>query len=84
MTIHAILIAETPIRLWGLSSRQRLERTLKKININSWLDHPGAASAGDSILLLRGDYLYDERLIQNLIQQPEPFFRSTRKTGTRP
>ena len=70
MTIHAVLSAETPIRLWGLSSRQRLERTLKNININSWLDHPSAASAGDSILVLRGDYLYDERLIRNLILQP--------------
>jgi len=70
MTIHALMIAETPVQLWGLSSRQRLERILKKMNINSWLDHPSAAHAGDSILLLRGDYLYDERLIRNLTQKP--------------
>jgi phosphatidylglycerophosphate synthase len=70
MTIHAIIFAETPVQLWGLSSRQRLERVLKRMNIDSWLDHPAAASAGDSILLLRGDYLYDERIIQNLVQKP--------------
>jgi phosphatidylglycerophosphate synthase len=70
MTIHAFLFAETPVQLWGLSSRQRLERILKKMNIESWLDHPDGGSAGDSILLLRGDYLYDERLIQNLTQRP--------------
>lgn len=70
MTVHALLFAETPIKLWGLSSRQRLERILKKLDIQSWLDNPAAAPRGDSILLLRGDYLYDERLIQNLIQKP--------------
>jgi phosphatidylglycerophosphate synthase len=70
MTIHAIIFAETPVQLWGLSSRQRLERILKKMNVSSWLDHPAAASAADSILLLRGDYLYDERIIQNLVQKP--------------
>jgi phosphatidylglycerophosphate synthase len=70
MTVHAIIFAETPVQLWGLSSRQRLERILKKMNVDSWLDHPAAASAADSILLLRGDYLYDERIIQNLVQKP--------------
>ncbi len=70
MTIHALVFAETHVQLWELSSRQRLERILRKMNIDSWLDHPAAASAEDSILLLRGDYLYDERLILNLTQKP--------------
>jgi phosphatidylglycerophosphate synthase len=66
MTIHAVIFAETPVQLWGLSSRQRLERILKKMNILNWLDDPAAASSSDTILLLRGDYLYDERLIRGL------------------
>lgn len=70
MTVHALLFAESPVQLWGLSSRQRLERILKKLNIDSWIDTPEAAASGDTILLLRGDYLYDERLIQNLIKKP--------------
>jgi phosphatidylglycerophosphate synthase len=70
MTVHALIFAETPVQLWGLSSRQRLERILKKMNIDSRLDHPAAAPTGDSILLLRGDCLYDERLIQSLVQKP--------------
>jgi phosphatidylglycerophosphate synthase len=81
MTIHALIFAETPVQLWGLSSRQRLERVLRKMNIDSWLDHPAAASAGDSILLLRGDYLYDERIIQNLVQKPGTVLRITEKGG---
>jgi phosphatidylglycerophosphate synthase len=66
MTIHAYIFAEAPVSLWGLSSRQRLQRTLKKFDIDSLLDAPSAAPAGDSVLLLRGDFLYDERLIQSL------------------
>jgi len=81
MTVHALIFAETPVQLWGLSSRQRLERILKKMNIDSWLDHPAAASAGDSILLLRGDYLYDERLIQNLTQKPGTVLQIATKGG---
>jgi len=69
MTTHAVIFAETPVRLWGLSSRQRLERILKKMKISSWLDDPAAAAAGDSVLLLRGDYLYDERLLHNLAKK---------------
>jgi len=83
MTIHVVLFAETPILLWGLSSRQRLERTLKNMNVDSWLDHPDAAPAGDSILLLRGDYLYDERLIQNLIRKPGTVLQIVTEDGKR-
>ncbi len=70
MTIHAMILAESPVHLWSLSSRQRLERMLKKMNVVSWIDHPGALSPGDTLLLVRGDYLFDERLIRGLIQKP--------------
>jgi phosphatidylglycerophosphate synthase len=65
-----MIIAETPVHLWGLSSRQRLERILKKINISNRLDDPAAAPRGDSVLILRGDYLYDGRIIQELAKMP--------------
>jgi phosphatidylglycerophosphate synthase len=70
MTVHALIVAESPVQLWGISSRQRLERILKKLNIDSWIDNPEAAGSDDTVLLLRGDYLYDGLLIQNLIQKP--------------
>lgn len=70
MTVHAVIFAEVPIQLWGLTSRQRLERILKKLGITSLLNDHAAAPAGDTVLLLRGDYLYDERLIRGLIGKP--------------
>jgi phosphatidylglycerophosphate synthase len=81
--IHALIFAENPVQLWGLSGRQRLERILRKMGVDSWLDHPPAVSAGGSILLLRGDYLYDERLIRNLIQKPGTVLQITAEGGKR-
>lgn len=84
MTVHALILAEAPIRLWGLSSRQRLERILKKINITSVIDDPESVSSEDSILLLRGDYLYDERLIRNLVQKSGTVLQTAAEAGSRP
>lgn len=84
MTIHAYIFAEAPVSLWGLSSRQRLERTLKKLNIDSLLDAPSAAAAGDSVLLLRADYLYDARLIQSLNRCHGTILQVVGEGGERP
>lgn len=84
MTVHALILAEAPIRLWGLSSRQRLERILKKINITSVIDDPESVSREDSVLLLRGDYLYDERLIRNLVQKSGTVLQTATEAGSRP
>lgn len=84
MTVHALILAEAPVRLWGLSSRQRLERILKKINITSVIDDPESVSREDSVLLLRGDYLYDERLIRNLVQKSGTVLQTATEAGSRP
>ncbi len=84
MTVHALILAEAPVKLWGLSSRQRLERILKKINITSVIDNPESVAPEDSILLLRGDYLYDERLIRNLVPKSGTVLQTATETGSRP
>jgi len=83
MTVHVFIFAETPVKLWGLSSRQRLERILKNMNITSWLEHPAEADPGDSILLLRADYLYDARLLQNLVQKPGTVLQVATQDGNK-
>lgn len=84
MTVHALIFAESPVQLWSLTSRQRLERILKKLHIDSWIDTPEAAANDDTILLLRGDYLYDGRLIQNLIKRPGTVLQLAADDGNRP
>jgi len=81
MTVHACIFAETPVQLWGLSSRERFERILKKSNITSWLADPSMAAPGDFVLLLRGDYLFDERLIRSLVDKPGTVLQTAETDG---
>ena len=67
MAMYVRILNESSIRLWGLSSRERLEKMLTKAGMSSYYEHGQAAGDQDSVLLLRGDYLYDQRIIQNLI-----------------
>jgi len=67
MAIYVRIIQESPIPLWGLSSRERLERMLTKAGVRSIQEDVHAVTAEDTVLLLRGDFLYDQRIIENMI-----------------
>jgi len=82
MTMHAFIFAETDVELWGLSTRRRLERILKKLGVECWIGRP-VAPAGDSILLLRGDYLYDERLVQSMTKRHGTVLQIATEAGKR-
>jgi phosphatidylglycerophosphate synthase len=70
MAIHVRIFQESPIRLWGLSSRERLERVLNKHGGVVLQGRARVTAAGDTVLLLRGDFLYDKRIIHNMISNP--------------
>lgn len=70
MAIHVRIFQESPIRLWGLSSRERLERVLIKHGGITLQERAPVTAAGDTVLLLRGDFLYDKRIIHNMISNP--------------
>ncbi|WP_152387305.1 CDP-alcohol phosphatidyltransferase family protein [Azotobacter salinestris] len=71
MTTCVHLLGDCSVRLWGLTSRERLGRMLEK--------HPGARLCeaheplppAGSVLLLREDYLYDERVLRGLLDTPD-------------
>lgn len=81
MTVHVYTFAEAPVQLWGLSSRQRLERMLGNLKVNSWLADPAAAPTADHVLLVRGDYLYDDRLLRGLIDKPGTVLHTAASQG---
>ena len=84
MAIHVRFFQESPIRLWGLSSRERLERMLAKTGV-SLIREPGqAVAADDTVLLLRCDFLYDKRIIQNLLGNPGVVLEAVTPAGRRP
>jgi len=69
MSTSVYFFQESPVKLWGLTSRERLERVLAKHGVHDILSDPGQATT-DNVLLLRADYLYDDRVIQNLLESP--------------
>mgnify|MGYP005812927849 CR=1 FL=1 len=65
----AVLLGEAPVRLWGLGGRERLRRVLGKRGIEV-LDDGASVPEKRSVLALRADYLFDERVIDSLIDAP--------------
>lgn len=66
MTIHALVMGETPVRLWGLSSNERLRRQLRETGgvtlVESFAELPGTGK----IMLLNGRYLFEVRTLAEL------------------
>ncbi|MGD8777169.1 MAG: CDP-alcohol phosphatidyltransferase family protein [Syntrophobacterales bacterium] len=66
MSIYAYIFQESAVRLWELSSRQRLERVLERAGATEIVENLESIPKEGSALLLRGDYLYDDRVIKSL------------------
>ena len=66
MSIHVRILQESSLKLWALSSRERLERMLAKAGVRCGLPEVPPVSGESSVLLLRGDFLYDQRIVKNL------------------
>ena len=75
MSILAHIIKDSPVQLWGLSSRQRLERVLRNANVKEMVEEFASVPPNDSVLLLKGDYLFDERVIGYLVDTPDTLLK---------
>ena len=59
-----------PVQIWGMTSQQRIERILGGSAQSCTADELKKLSDSDTVLILRGDYLFDDRLIENLAGTP--------------
>ena len=84
MAIYARILKESSIPLWGLSARERLKRMLKKAGITVLLEENQPLAETDTILLLRGDYLYDQRILINIIETENVILEYKSSQGTQP
>ena len=81
MSCYIHIFDKTPIQLWGLSSSQRIRRELEwelsslkgkdsalvSAGTIEFVDDLQQVPADGEVVLFRGDYLYDVRIITNLI-----------------
>ena len=81
MKTPVYLICNSPVRLWGLTSRERLGRMLAKIPNAHLCDADDPLPAQGEVVLLREDYLYDDRVLRGLMDTREVALKDPR-TGT--
>ena len=85
MTIYALVSENSPVRLWGLSSKQRLKRQLKEIfkelptNSNDlrWLKSVNEVPASGQVLLLNGLFLFENRSLKGVLEQENSILQTS-------
>ena len=70
MGLYIYCSHQSPVQIWGLTSQQRIERVLINTALSSTANEFDSLSDSDSVLILRGDYLFDDRLIKYLAATP--------------
>lgn len=69
MSLATAILGDSPVRIWGLSARQRIARQLQRAGASAPRDSvEQAAAEGGSVLLLQGQWVYDEPLMRALLQ----------------
>ena len=70
MALYVYFVKEDPAQIWGITSRQRMERVLNDLDVMQTADDLDALQDNDAALILRADYLIDDRLVNYLAATP--------------
>jgi phosphatidylglycerophosphate synthase len=70
MQLYTYIYRECPVKIWGLTSRQRIERVLKADGKSKMVHDLNALHDDDFVLILRADHLFDDRLVKYLAATP--------------
>jgi phosphatidylglycerophosphate synthase len=71
MSLYVHIIGDNPIKVWGLTSCERKLRVLKQAGMTDIVDDIASLPENSSLLVLNDDYLFDERVINYLLQTPD-------------
>lgn len=69
MTRVARIVGNSPVLLWGVDGATRLQRQLRAAGVASVIGDAQSPAPGSSVLLLRGDYLFDDRTLRDLAEK---------------
>ena len=68
--MQAVVLGNSPVRLWGLTPAERVARQLRKEGVAVCQGNAPALPPESMLLVLRGDCLYDDRVIRGLVGAP--------------
>lgn len=75
MTTSAGILGDAPARLWGLSSRDRIARQINRARVVRLLAPSDPLPPDGSVVLFRGDHVYDDRVVAALVRTPGVLLR---------
>lgn len=81
MAVYVHLIGDSKVQVWGLTGRERLQRMLAYLPEARLIDRLDALAPGAAVVLLRGDYIFDPRLVKALLQTRENVALHTAPAG---
>ena len=82
MTTHVHMVNQGSVSLWGLTAEERLKRMLVRAGGLELVDDPASLPAEDTVLLLRGDFLYDNRIISRLVSEENILLQTSSEGNT--
>jgi hypothetical protein len=71
MTLSVLLLNDSPVPLWELSTKERLQRQMREMGDIEWVEDMSELPATGMVLLLDGNYLFEIRTFRKLMERPE-------------
>lgn len=68
----ACLVGNSAVDLWGIDGRERLRRQLRAAGVTELHGAEESAAGNRPVLLLRADYLFDDRTLRDLLATDVP------------
>ena len=69
MSAYLRICHESDVRLWNLTSQERLKRMLSRLGIHEILSDGQDIPAEHAVFIVRGDYIFDERVLRSLLKE---------------
>lgn len=65
------MLDDSPVRLWGLGSKKRLQRQFREMGGIDWLESLSDLPSTGMVLLVDGNYLFEIRTFQSSMEWPQ-------------
>jgi phosphatidylglycerophosphate synthase len=66
--MRAVVLGDSAVRLWGLTAAERIQRQLRSEGIELCAGAIDSLPPDSTLLMFRGDCLYDDRVIRGLVK----------------